>query len=417
MRKTWIVAVAILACALAATGCDGRSNSSSVKTPTTIAPTAPAASTATAVAAPVPAKPASFSEYAAVIAAYLTADATAGNHCLAELIAAWKMPLITITNGCVAASTDDDAEKEVIALITTKLVTPSASTDTEFEIVVFDASGGAYRVAYQSAPSDVIPPGSTVPIQPLLDAGDLNNDGGGELAYVTSTCGASTCAQTVHIFKGTATGYASLTPPDGISMPSAEARLTDTDGDGSKELLLTGGAAGSAGAGPQRARTETWAWDGAVYSLRSTQLEKPSYLYHAVKDADALFAAGKFAEAEAAFAAVVGNASLQVWSEEKHERNELESYSLFRAGLAVAQAGGDKAKVNGYLDRARAYRPQTLHDQLAGSFNAGFNAKDSVSVGCSAVRDDIAANRAEYQAFWDFGYANPPFDPDAFCPF
>jgi len=256
--------------------------------------------------------------------------------------------------------------------------------------VVFHAAGGAYRVAYQSDPSDVVPPGSTIPISPLLDAGDLINDGG-ELAYVTSTCGANTCTQTVHILKGTASGYVSLTPADGISMASAEARFVDTDGDAAKELLLTGGAIGSVGAGPQRARTETWAWNGAVYALRSTQLEKPAWLYHAVKDADALLAAGKYPEAEVAYAAVAVDASLKVWSEQKHERDELQSYSLFRAGLAVALAGGDTAKVNGYLDRVPAYHPQTLHGQLAGSFKAGFNAKGSVSVGCSAVRDDIAA--------------------------
>jgi hypothetical protein len=354
-----------------------------------------------------------------VIARYLTVDpaAAAGNGCLAELIAAWQMPLITTANGCVAANTDEDPGNEAVAVLTTKLTTPTVNTDTQFDIVVFHASGGVYHVAYESGPSDVIPSGSTTPISPLLYAGDLLNDGNGELAYVTSTCEASSCSQTVHILKGTPSGYVSLTSADGISMAAAEARFVDAAGEGAKELLLTGGATGSAAAGPQRTRTETWAWNGAAYALRSTQLEKPTYLYHAVKDADALFAAGKYAEAEAAYAAVVGDTSLLVWNEQKNERQELESYSLFRAGVALAEAGGDAAKVNGYLDRARAYQPQTLHAQLAGSFKAGFNAKDSVSVGCSAVRDDIAANVAEYQAFWDFGSSNPPFDADTVCPF
>jgi hypothetical protein len=418
MRKTWIVAVATLVSALSGGGCTGSSNSS-VKT-TTPAPTAnvPAASTPMSAPVSVPAKPASFSDYAPVIATYLTANpSAAGGNCLAELIAAWKMPLITMANGCIAANTDGDPQKEVVAVITTKLTTPTASTDTQFDVVVFHAAGGAYHVAYESGPSDVVPPGSTIPISPVLYAGDLIDDGGGELAYVTTTCGASTCSQTVHILKGTAGGYVSLAPADGISMASAEARFVDVDGDSAKELLLTGGAIGSVGAGPQRARTETWAWNGATYALRSTELDKPAYLYHAVKDADALFAASKYADAVAAYAAVVGDASLLVWSEQKNERNELESYSLFRAGLAVAEAGGDTAKANGYLDRARGYQPQTLHGQLAGSFKAGLNAKGSVAVGCSAVRDDIAANLAEYQAFWDFGYGNPPFAADSFCPF
>ena len=417
MSKTWIVAT--LAVALALTACDSRVKSTSVTTPAAVASaTAAAPPTPTPVPIPVPAKPASFADYATTIATYLTADpAAAGGACLTDLIAAWKMPLVTAADGCIAANTDIDPENEVVAVLTTKLTTPSATTDTQFTIVVFDPTPSGFRVAYESDPNDVVPPGTTQSIKPLLAAGDLNKDGGGELAFITANCGASTCFETVHILKGTAAGYVSIAPPDGITMPFADAKFEDTNGDGTKELLLHGGAQGSVGAGPQRTRTETWAWNGAAYALKSTQQDKATYLYHAVKDADALFAATKYGDAEAAYAAAVGDASLLVWMEEKHERNELESYALFRAGLAVLLAGGDTAKANTYLDRARSYHPQTLHDQLAGSFKAGYGAKGSISVGCAAVRDDVAANLAEYQAFWDFGYANPPFDADTICPF
>ena len=418
MSKTWIVAT--LACALTLMACSGGTKSSSLSTPASLSTSTPATAppAATAVPVPVPAKPASFSDYAPAIAKYLTANpSAAGANCLADLIAAWKMPLISPADGCIAANTDEDPATEVVAVLTTKLSTPTATTDTQFEIVVFDPTPAGFTVAYESDPTDVIPPGTTQPIKPLLAAGDLNKDGGGEFAYVTASCGANTCFETVHILKGAASGYVSIAPPDGITMPFATAKFEDVDGDGAKELLLSGGAQGSVGAGPSRTRTETWAWNGTVYALRSTQLDKPVYLYHAVKDADTLFAATKYAEAEAAYAALVGDTSLQVWMEGKHERNELESYSLFRAGLAVLLAGGDTTKANAYFDRARSYRPQTLHDQLAGSFKAGYAAKGSISVGCAAVRDDIAANLAEYQAFWDFGYANPPFAADTICPF
>ena len=417
MSKTWIVAA--LAVALAVTACDSRVKSTSVTTPAPVSSATVAAPPApTPIPVPLPAKPASFSDYATTIAAYLTANpAAAGGACLTDLIAAWKMPLVTAADGCIAANTDEDPANEVVAVLTTKLTTPTATTDTQFTIVVFDPSPSGFKVAFESDPNDVVPPGTTQAIKPLLAAGDLNKDGGGEFAYITASCGASTCFETVHILKGTAAAYVSIAPPDGITMPFADAKFEDTNGDGAKELLLHGGAQGSVGAGPQRTRTETWAWNGAAYALKSTQQDKATYLYHAVKDADALFAAAKYSDAETAYAAVVGDASLLVWMEEKHERNELESYSLFRAGLAVLLAGGDTAKANSYFDRARSYHPQTLHDQLAGSFKAGYGAKGSVSVGCAAVRDDVAANLAEYQAFWDFGYANQPFDVDAICPF
>ncbi len=413
MSKTGIVSA--LVCMLALSACNGGS-SSSTKTPAQ--PTATVApATATAIPVAVPGKPVSFAEYTTVIAQYLTADPSAsGPNCLAALFAAWSMPLISADDGCIAANTDEDPANEVVAVLTNKLAAPTAISETQFEIIVFDPGASGYTVAHQSDPSEVVPPGTTQPINPLLAAGDLNGDGGGEFAFATGSCDASTCTTTVRILKGATAGYTAITPPDGITMASAQAKF-QPGADNTQELLLTGGAQNSVGAGPQRTRTETWAWNGAAYALKSTQLDKATYLYHAVKDADTLFTAGNYADAEAAYAAVVGDTSLQIWDEAKRERNEFESYSLFRAALAVLEAGGDAAKANGYLDRSRSYHPETLHDQLAGSFKAGFNAKNSISIGCAAVRDDINANLAEYQAFWNFGYTNPPFDPAIICPF
>jgi hypothetical protein len=414
MSRTWIVATLALSLALAA--CSSRTTTSSLKSPSPPAPASPTAPPPTPTPVPVPEKPPSFGDYGAAVARYLSADAAAASTCLSALYAAWKMPLLSAADGCMLANTDGDPEKEVVAVLSTKLRTPTALSDTQYEIAVFDPTPLGYRVAYESSPADVVPPGRTQPITPLLAAGDLNKDGGGELAYSTGSCGASTCTDTVHILKGTELGYVALTPPDGISMSFAELKFEDTDGDGSKELIMTGGTAGSAGAGPQRARTEVWAWDGASYALRSTKPEQATYLYQAVKDADQLFTDGQYQPAEVAYATAVNDKNLKVWMEEKNERNELESYALFRAGLAVLLANGERVTAIGYLDRAKAYA-NTLHAQLAASFEAGYSAKSSISVGCAAVRDDIAANLSEYQQFWNFGYSNPEFNPDTVCPF
>ena len=90
-------------------------------------------------------------------------------------------------------------------MLTTKL----ADADREHRHAVRDrrlrsVAGRLSSSRYQSGPNDVVPPGSTSPIKPLLAAGDLNNDGGGELAFATGNCGASTCFTTVHILKGIA---------------------------------------------------------------------------------------------------------------------------------------------------------------------------------------------------------------------
>jgi hypothetical protein len=411
--KRWTLASLPITLLLAA--CSGGSGGSSALT-TTAAPSSPtAAVTVAPTRAPVPNRPVALRDYAPAVARYLTSDRAAADDCLSALYAAWKMPRLAPGAGCTLANTDEDPAKEVVAVFTAASATSGAVAAVEFDVVIFHRAADGYHVTYESGVQEVSPPG-TQTFSPVLAAGDLIGDGGGELAYTTESCGASTCSTTVHVVRGTASGYVSLTPPDGITMASADVKVQDADGKGSKEIVLTGGEQGSVGAGPQRQQTQVWAWNGTAYALKSTTPAPPVFLYHAVKDADALFAAGKYSDAEAAYLATVGNNDLKVWNPDGNERNELEAYALFRAALAELMSGGDRAKANGYLARGNAYTG-TLNRQLAGAFEAGFAAKGEVSVGCSAVREDVQANVAEYTQFWDFGYGNPPFDPNTVCPF
>jgi hypothetical protein len=406
-------ALALLPAALLLAACSGGGGAS--KTPTPAANlTATAAASPTA--APVPERPSSLLDYAKSAAAYLNTAPSAAADCLANLYAAWSMPLIASGTGCTAASTDADPENELVVTFTAAGSSTGDPTASQFVIAVLDHGTAGYSVAYQSDVEDVAPPG-TQPIAPLIFAGDLLGSGQGGLVFETATCGASTCTQEVHVERGTASGYVSLAPAGGITIATATSmKVEDTDGNGTKEILRTGGQLGSVGAGPQRPHEDVWAWNGTAYALRSSSPAASTYLYHAIKDADALFASGKYGDAEAAYVATLGNDALQTYYPEKNERKELEAYALFRAGLSVLMAGGDRGKADGYLMRANAY-DGTLNHQLAGSFEAAYAAKGEVSVGCSAVREDIQANLAEYSTFWDFGYGNPPFDPNSVCPF
>jgi hypothetical protein len=402
-----------IVCTFAFAACDGDAepDTNSTRIPTAVDVASPTA-------VPVPERPSTLTEYPGAIAAYLSANPPAGDLCgLDELYAAWDMPLVTAESACRVANTDEDAEGEVLAVVTAESAEPSGAIVYRFTIGVLDRADGGYEVAtVLEPPFDVPPLQAEASFAPIIGAGDLNNDGGGEFAFRTTTCGANTCTDTVYVKKGTSSGYEDIAPAEGISLTTAEVTFEDTDGDGAKELVLTGGTAGSAGAGPQRPVTEVWGWDGFAYVRRSSTPAPPRYLYHAVKDADALFDAGNYAPAGEAYLAAIENPELELWMPDTNERNELESYSLFRAALAVLAEGGDAARANGYLDRAEAY-PETLHAQLAGAFQAGFEAKSEISVGCSAVRDDLGANAAEYAAFWDFGFANPSFAPNTVCPF
>ena len=416
MRKAWIVA-ALAVTLILASACSGGASKSS--TPAA-SPTLASASTSAPSAVPVPAKPASFSDYAPTIAAYLSASPSADRGCLAELYAAWAMPLIAVKNredadyivNCRLANTDTDPDNELVAVLTSKLPTPTATADTQFEIVVFDPVSGAYRLAYESAPYGVTPPGRTTPIAPLLAAGDLTGDGVGKLAYRTDGCIGVLCVATVHIITGTAGGYVAVPPVVGIEMPGA----TDVHIDNAKRFVLTGAEPETPKTGPQRGRTETWAWDGTAYALKTTTPAPARYLYHAILDADALLQLNDYVGAQAAYAAAVDDKSLALWKPDRNERAELEAYALFHAALADLLANADPGAATALLDRSKAY-VNTLHAQLAGSFEAGYAAKQSVSVGCGAASDDLLRNGAEYASFWDYGTANPRFDPTTICPY
>jgi hypothetical protein len=394
--------------------CSG-GGTSSTPTPAATGTLAAPSPTATAARPPVPQRPAALKDYALAVAPYLSADPAASKPpCLAALYAAWKMPALDAATACVTGNTDDDPADEVIAAFSQ--AGDSSAAPVSFSMAIFDRTTNGFRVAYESPAALIAPaaPGALAGL--ILATGDINANGSGALVYQVPSCGAHTCFKAVHVVRGTASGYVELAPPDGISMEFPDVKVEDTNGDGRKEIVLYGGEIGSVGAGPQRKRTEVWAWDGAAYTLRSTTFDKPAYLYHAIIDADALFAASKYAEAAAAYVAAVDDTQLRLWMSDRNERNELEAYALFRAGLAELAGDGDRDRANALLARANAYAG-TLNHQLAGSFEAAFAAKGNISLGCAAVRDDIAPNLAEYTAFWDFGYGNPPFNADAVCPF
>ncbi|HLB23994.1 MAG TPA: hypothetical protein VJP07_07850 [Dehalococcoidia bacterium] len=412
MAKAWIAATSLPFLLLLAACEDGGGASS--KTPISTPGLATAAETPAATAGPPPERPASFDAYADTIATYLGEQPGAAA-CPQELLAAWAMPLIATEDACLSGNTDDDADDELVMAISARLDPGTATSDTGYRIAVLDPSDGGYVVAFQTASYEAVPLGTPV-LKPLLAVGDLNGDGGGEFAYQTMFCGPEGCLATAFVYKGTAGDYDTVSPRDGISIGEGTFSISDSDGDGTMEVLATGGGRGTAESGPERPRTEVWAWDGAFYALSTTLPADSPYLYHRVVDADAALEGGDFAAAEAAYIAAVENPLAQAWRIDTNELAELRAYALFRAALAHLMSGGDADTAAGYLDSAKALR-NTLHAQLAASFQAGYSAKGEVGVGCAAVQDDLRANDAEYAAFWNFGTDNPPYNPAGICPF
>jgi hypothetical protein len=411
--RTFALSIALLAVTLAVAACDGDGDDP--------APTKTPAPQATAV--PPPDRPNSIRDYARIAAQYLTADsaASSGGNCLAALYTAWEMPYFSGDRSCRNGNADEDADDELVAVLA-QTQGDGVGALYYATVAIFDRDADQFSVAYEALLVAVSEPDINHLGNRIIALGDLNGDGAGDLAYDDRNCGAHTCSAAIHIVSGTASGYVALTPEVGIGMPTADVRFEDLDGDGAKELILHGGEIRSAGAGPQRLRTETYAWDGEIYALRDTQLADPVYLYHAVIDGDRYFEEQSYDLAVAVYLAAAGNASLQTWKEAamfpggENERAELQAYALYRAGLTTLASGGSAETADAFFARAIAHTG-TLHQQLAGVFRAAYAAKGELSVGCAAVRDALSANIDEYETFWDYGYANPEFDPGGVCPY
>jgi hypothetical protein len=383
---------------------------------------------ATTVAPPRLNRPVDFDDYPQAIADYLTAhpDEAQGLACLYKLYEAWGMPYFSGERSCRAGNTDTDPDDEVAVVLVDRLADDVALVT--YRLAVIDPAHGGYEVAYASPLWELIVSDYAISRlgNVILAMEDLNADGVGELAYGAQWCGAHTCGINVKIVSGATHGYVALTPTsidpysDGYRMATpVRVEFTDEDGDGVKELVLRGGEFGSVGAGPQRERTETYAWDGSMYVLRSRVVDTPSLRYHAVIDADQVFREGDYGKAEEMYRLAATSTDPEpTWSPSgfKQEPSELAAYALFRAALSALLAGRDGDVVSSHLAGARSF-DGTLHPRLAAAFEDAYRAKRDVSEACTAVNDLVDANLLAYQEFWYYGYANPTFDPAAMCPF
>ncbi len=376
----------------------------------------------------VPPRPTDFADYPDVIAAYLTAagDAALDPPCLVRLLAAWEMPPgaegrvgdLTGYAPCLVGSTDTDLDNEVIVVLTSPTPDPPSSGEIQAKFVLFDRTGTEYRVAFEESLGSL---GSHSPVPDILVAtGDINAGGTGVLVYGRPICGAHTCTWQVHAITGSDAGYRSLTPEGGLSMATANVGVTDVDGDGDEEIVLRGGIIRSAGAGPQRERTEIYTWDGDQYTLVGTEFDPSGLRYFVVRDADAAFADGDYAKAVRLYTQARDD---DVLEEVMYfgSRDELMAYTGLRLGLSYLLLG-DTDAASRQINTAIANYPVSVIGQAAVIFR---NAIDLTRAGhsgdlgasCHAVTEFARKNLERLEEAWRYGHANPRFDPESVCPF
>jgi hypothetical protein len=253
----------------------------------------------------------------------------------------------------------------------------------------------------------------------LLTVGDLNLDELPDVVWVDTTCGASTCFDTVNVRSWDGTTWADWT--DGtVTMAYAEINLTDVSEEGlGEEIELEGGIYGSVGAGPQRSRTEVWASvEGGPYSLLEKSYSQTECLYHTVLDANRAFLDAPLNGFEAATAlytqAVEDEGLIKCWVR-NDELAELRSFSLFRLAL-IAGYSGDSAGAAAQIATLSTEYPGSVYDEVGQLWLESYESSGDAALACEDVTLFAEEDSAAWEMLADYGYTNPSFEAVDVCP-
>ncbi|MCX6029992.1 MAG: LysM domain-containing protein [Chloroflexi bacterium] len=369
---------------------------------TATVPVSPTASAAGVKPAAVPSGcPAGMAAYADAIAARLNQPNTAPTD-----LTAWLKGCGAIQDKqgsvTVAPITGPTSKDVIVALRdpATDQVTPRGL------LLVYHASAKGYALARKVEGAGPIA---------LLKAGDVNTDGKPDRIWTDTTCGAHTCFSTLFVESWDGKAYQDWIVGE-PTIAYGEYAFTDTLPAGSgDEILVHGGVIASAGAGPQRAWTETYVSPkGGPYELFNQVYDDSKCLYHHVLDANKAFGqwtSAGFEPAIKAYQAAINDTALEACGSIKDEAATLRDFARFR--LIVALVGGGKSPLTA------AMKAQMTDQALTGAadtFLTSYHGSGSVIQACRDVTTYAVANPASWNFLAAWGYANPAFTAQDLCP-
>lgn len=249
----------------------------------------------------------------------------------------------------------------------------------------------------------------------LLEIGDINDDEQPDIVWSDTSCGAHTCFSTLFVDTWDGTAYQDWMVGE-PSIASAEFSFKDVTSEGSgQEIIMHGGVIGSAGAGPQRAWTETYAsLKGAPYTLFEQAYEPSACLYHQILDANQAFdnwTKQGFDPAIDAYKAAIADKKAETCGEIPDELATLRDFARFRLIVAYV-GGGEAAKAEPIVSEIK----QTGLRGAAEVFMKSYKTTRSVLQACRDTTAYAKTTPAAWQFLADWGYANPSFKAEDLCP-
>ncbi len=280
----------------------------------------------------------------------------------------------------------------------------------EGDLVIFNSTDAGYVLGYRARAAGEVR---------LLTVEDINLDELPDVAWVDTTCGASTCFDTVNVRSWDGSTWADWT--DGtITMAYAEINLTDVSEAGlGNEIALEGGIYGSVGAGPQRSRTEIWASiEGGPYSLVEKAYGDTPCLYHTVLDANRAFLdapTNGFETAVTLYTQAVEDETLTKCWVRNDELAELRSFSLFRLAV-IAGYSGDSTTAAAQIAELTAQHPGSIYDEVGQLWLQSYEGSEDAALACADVTAFAEEDSLAWEMLADYGYTNPSFEAVDVCP-
>lgn len=358
-----------------------------------------------------------FDQFAVAINDYLSAGGSPAG--LEAGLQGWQA--IGESGGEVRADTDlsGDGVPEVLVVA----VDPERvfALDAPGVVLIYGCAEGAYRLLHQAGggPDDIETP-QIVALQ------DLNNSGPVDVVYTETYCGAHTCGVSVYAvtYQPAGDSFASLLARPIEGVPYGEVTLADLTGDGLTEIVVDVGMIGSVGAGPQRATRDTYAWDGAAYTLAESVVTTPEsewYPIHYLQDGDAAAERGDYPAALAAYDAVVLAEDPPTWALGDVETAPLKLYARYRMMVTYLLAGqpdNAAAAATVFVEAGGGGDGPATGIALIGlTFWNAYEATGSVPQACQAVNAFATAQPDTYSILNEFGYGNRQYAPGDLCPF
>ncbi|GIW13338.1 MAG: hypothetical protein KatS3mg062_0777 [Tepidiforma sp.] len=284
---------------------------------------------------------------------------------------------------------------------------------------------GAVLVSLSTAPGYVAlsPPGAadtSILGRAVFSIADRDGLPRPEVAFLENLCTASRCASLVRVYTWDGSAWRDIGPADEGVVGIDRVTLEGTGA--SSAIVLHTRPSASPASGPIRGGTYRYTLRDGRFSARDITYDPPEYLFHAILDADALFARGLWEEAIAAYEQAIANPSLRDWKAETdrgESRSALVTYALLRIAIAAAADGRD---ANPFIDRVILEGKEPVFLNAAEAFRKGYQERGSVVGGCLEVTRYLAITGpgvdtpGYVQRLMDHGYANPRYTYRDICP-